>query len=161
MPYYRVKRLGCGGLLIRSAFVALVGIVALICIANRSWFEAKAVNALYGDRRAIHLGKEFRPGATAFEDGVRQTAVLVDHDPHIRVESPTATWLRHHRDAVCKHDVCTAAATPLKNFVGVGIGMSAVLAMLVVLFAGWTLLSDDRGDRYGGYGGYGDRRYMR
>ncbi|MCO6009171.1 hypothetical protein NE236_29800 [Actinoallomurus purpureus] len=126
-----------------------MGIVALICIANRSWFEAKAVDAIYKDRRAIHVGKDFRPGATALEDGVRQTAVLVGRAPHVRVTSPTAVWLKHHKDAVCKRDVCTAAATPLKFVGGVGIGLGTLGAMLVVLVIGWTLLFDDRDSRYG------------
>jgi hypothetical protein len=149
MPYYRVTRLGCGGILIRSGFVVLLGIAALICVANRSWFEAKAVNAVYGDQRKIHLGENFRPGAAAVEDGVRQTAVLIGRAPHVRVTTPTAAWLRHHKDAVCHHGVCTAAATP-KRFMGrrVSISVSTVLAMLLVAFIIWTLLTEDRSPRY-------------
>ncbi|MEV5751294.1 hypothetical protein AB0L00_26025 [Actinoallomurus sp. NPDC052308] len=166
MPYYRARRLGCGGVLVGAGFVALMGIVALICIANRSWFEGKVTNAIYGDRRAIHLGKEFKPGATAEEDGVRQTAVLIDRAPHVRVTSPPDKWLKNHKDAVCKHDVCTAAATPLKSVGGVGIGLGGLAAMGVVVYAVYSLLFDDGMFKYGGFGGgygggYGGGRYMR
>jgi hypothetical protein len=143
MSYYRVSRLGCGGLLARSVLVVMMGIVALICVANRSWIEGKALNAFYGNRPQIHLGEQFTPGATAVEDGLRQTAVLIGGAPHVRVTSPTADWLRNHKDAVCKHDVCTAAATRAKFAGSGGIDFVGALAGLLLCFIVWTVLTED------------------
>lgn len=148
MHYNRFStRIGCGGVIARAVLVMMVGIVALICIADRSWFENRIANALYGDRPEIHLGRQFRPGATAVEDGVRQTAVTIRGVPSVRVTAPTGVWRRHHRDAVCANGRCTARATA-KRFPGAaGIGLGGLLAALLAGYIAWTVLVGDD-DRY-------------
>ncbi|MGI8330941.1 hypothetical protein ACRYCC_13325 [Actinomadura scrupuli] len=145
MPYYRVSRMSCGGLLAQIVLVVILGVVGLICFANRSWFEAKAINAVYGDSSKIHAGAAFRPGATAVEDGVRQTAVLIAGAPHVQVSSPTAEWRERHKDAVCSHGICTAAATP-KSF-GSGFGSGTVfgglLGGLLLSYVVWVMVVGD------------------
>jgi hypothetical protein len=141
MPYYRVSRMSCGGLLAQIVLVVILGIVGLICFANRSWFEAKAINAVYGDGSKIHAGAAFRPGATAVEDGVRQTAVLVAGAPHVQVTSPTAKWREHHKDAVCGHGVCTAAATS-KSF-GSGTVVGTMLGGILLSYVVWIMVVGD------------------
>lgn len=145
MPYYRAGRMGCGGMLARSVLLMLLMIIGLVCVANRSWFEAKARTSIYGSRPEIHAGKLFRPGASAMEDGVLQTAVLIGGTPHIRVTSPTVAWLHHHKDAVCRNGTCTAVATP-KSFLGSGgVTIGMVLAGLLAGYVMWTLIvGDDR-----------------
>jgi hypothetical protein len=137
------SRVGCGGFVARAALIMMVGIVALICVANRSWFESKILNAMYGHRPEIHLGKQFRPGSTAVEDGVRQTAIMIRGVPHVRVTAPTAAWRRHHQDAVCTQDACTAQATA-KWFPGAaGVGLGGLLAALLAGYIVWTVLVGD------------------
>ena len=144
MPYYRVTRMGCGGLFVRVVLLAMMGILALVCIGNRSWIEHQAADAIYGDRLAIHAGSSFRPGVSAVEDGVRQTAVLVGGTPHVQVTSPTADWLKAHKDAVCEHKVCTAAATR-KSLPGSGGGLAfgSLAGMALFAYMVWTLLVGD------------------
>jgi hypothetical protein len=143
MSYYRATRLGCRGLLARGVLVGMLGLAVLVFVANRSWFETKALNRIYGNRPAIHVGKQFTPGASAVEDGVRQTAVLVGGTPHVRVTSPTTEWLRRHKDALCDDGGCIAAATSKKFAGGGGLDLGTALAALLVCFLGWTLLTDD------------------
>ena len=143
MPYYRVSRVGCGGLLARVVMLAMLGILALICIGNRGWFEHRAMDAVYGKRLAIHAGSSFHPGVTAMEDGVRQTAVLIGGLPHVRVTGPTPAWLKAHKDAVCKHDVCTAAATRKNLPGGGGLALSSLAGMALLGYVAWTLLVGD------------------
>ncbi|WP_143227012.1 hypothetical protein [Actinomadura mexicana] len=134
----------------------MMGIVLIICVANRSWLQAKAVNAIYEGRPRIHAGKYFEPGATAMEDGVRQTAVLIKDKPHVRVTSPPDEWREKHEDAKCKGKVCTAAATR-ESFTGGGaIDIGSILAGLLLCYFIWLLINgdDDYDDRY-------DRRYDR
>lgn len=162
MSLFRAGR-GCGGLVARIVLVAMLAIVGLICVANRSWIEAKAINAIYGGRPQIHAGKYFEPGATVKEDGVRQTAVLVKGKPHVRVTSPTPEWRRQHKDATCKDDVCTAPATEEKFLGSGGIDLVGILAGLLVCYLVWVLLVDNDGPGNGrndGYGG-GSGRYGR
>ncbi len=144
MPYYRVSRLGCGGLLARVVMLVMVGIVGLICIGNRGWIEQRAIRAVYGKQLAIHSGSSFRPGVSAMEDGVRQTAVLIGGVPHVQVTKPTQAWLKAHKDAVCKHEVCTAVATP-KNLPG-GAGGMALSSLLGVALIGWVAWAVITGD---------------
>jgi hypothetical protein len=121
----------------------LLLVVGLVCVANRSWFEARVRKAIYGNRPEIHAGRLFRPGASAVEDGVFQTAVLIGGKPYVRVTSPTEAWRRHHKDAVCHKGTCTAAATP-KNFLGSGgVTIGVVLACLLGGYAMWTLIVGD------------------
>ncbi|NYE11447.1 hypothetical protein [Actinomadura citrea] len=134
----------------------MMGIVLIICVANRSWLQAKAVNAIYENRPQIHAGKYFEPGATAVEDGVRQTAVLIKDKPYVRVTSPPDEWREKHEDAKCKGRVCTAPATH-ESFTGGGaIDIGSVLAGLLLCYFIWLLINgdDDYDDRY-------DRRYDR
>lgn len=142
MPYYRSSRLGCNGVIARCVLVAMMGIVALICIANWSWFEGRTLEALYGDRPKIHLGEHFKQGASAVEDGVRQTAILVDGKQFVQVKRPTPEWRRKHKDAVCQRGTCTAAATPGK-FTGSGSwSIGALLAGLLFGWIVWTLINE-------------------
>lgn len=148
MPLIRAGR-GCGALIVHVVLVATLGIVALSCVANRSWIEEKIVSAVYQDRPKIHAGERFTPGATAREDGVRQTAVLVHGDPHVRVTSPTKRWRANHEDATCRGDVCTAAATP-QDFLGEdGIDIAALPAGLLACYLVWALLIDNDSPRHG------------
>ncbi|GAA3973973.1 hypothetical protein GCM10023085_65570 [Actinomadura viridis] len=128
---------GCGTLVAR---VVLVVMLAITAFASRSWFEGKALDAIYGNRPRIHAGDHFEPGATAVEDGVRQTAVLIRDVPHVRVTSPTPEWRRNHKDAKCDDGVCTARATHEK-YLG-GIDLMSVLAGLLVCYLVWILLVD-------------------
>lgn len=145
MPYYRVNRIGCGGIITRIVLVVMLGIVVLVCIANRAWLTKQAVDAIYGDRPEIHAGEYFTPGASAEEDGVRQTAVMIHGVPHVRVKSPSHQWRDAHKDATCDHDVCTARATK-GSFFGEGgfslVGLGAVL--LMGYFVWLFLFYDDR-----------------
>jgi hypothetical protein len=141
-------RLGCGGVVARGVLIAMMGVVVLICIANRSWFEARAMNALYQHRPEIHVGGQFKPGASAVEDGVRQTAVMVGTVPSVRVSAPTAAWKRHHPDAVCADGSCTARATAKKFAGAAGVGLTTVLAGLLVCYVVWVLLAGDERDRF-------------
>jgi hypothetical protein len=143
MRAYRVGRVGCGGLLFRAALLTTLLVAALICVANRSWFEDRLVTAMHGDRPKIHLGARFEPGATVTEDGVRQTAVLIDGAPHVRVESPNPEWRRHHKDARCKGDICTAAATHADFRGGAGLALGGLLAALLAGYIAWTLIVGD------------------
>ncbi|HEY8480766.1 MAG TPA: hypothetical protein VIL71_13155 [Spirillospora sp.] len=139
----------------------MLATVVLILVANRSWVHKKIINAMYDGRPQIHAGKYFRPGASAEEDGVRQTAVLIDGKPHVQVTKPTKEWHAHHKDAKCKGDVCTAAATP-ESFPGAGgIDIASIAAMLLVLYIFWVLVIDgDDDDRYYRRGGrYDDGRW--
>jgi hypothetical protein len=152
--------LGCIGLIARIVLIVMMGIVLIICVANRSWLQEKAVNAIYDDRPRIHAGKYFEPGATAVEDGVEQTAVMIDDKPHVRVKSPPDEWLDEHRGAECKNHVCTAPATR-ESFTGGGaIDIGSVLAGLLLCYFVWLLINgdDDYDDRY--HPRY-DRRYYR
>jgi hypothetical protein len=164
MRYSRFGGLGCGGVIMRGLLVSMLGIVALICIANRSWFEAKAIDAMYGERARIHQGEQFKPGAVVTEDGVRQTAVLVKGVPHVRVTSPTEEWRDEHKDAECERDVCTAPATKLSPLPGGATGgVTGLLAALLMIYVVWTLLmGDDSGHssprRHGGRGRRPGRR---
>ena len=143
MPYYRIRRIGCGGLIGRIVLLLILGVVALICLANRSWFENRALDMLYGTTPKIHAGKAFHPGASAVEDGMRQTAVLVHGLPHVQVAAPPSqAWMSHHKDAVCKHDVCVAVATS-KNFAGGQLGIGSVLAALLGGYIMWILVVGD------------------
>lgn len=159
-------RTGCGGCLARVVLLVMLAIVVLICVANRSWLHEKILNAMYDGRPQIHAGEYFRPGASAVEDGVRQTAVMIDGKPHVKVTEPTKEWLRKHKDAECKDDVCTAAATH-EEFSGAGgIDIGTILAGLLVCYIFWVLVvgDDDDDDRYYRRGGrygrrYDDRRY--
>jgi hypothetical protein len=151
MPYYRASRMSCGGVLARVVLMFILGAVGLICFANRSWFEAQAVNAMYGDSSRIHAGAAFRPGATAVEDGVRQTAVLIAGTAHIQASSPPAAWRNHHKDAVCSHNLCTAAATP-KGF-GAGPVYGTLLGGLLFAYILWIMVTGDSDDH--GYGRFG------
>lgn len=156
MFYRRSAGLGCFGLIARIVLLVMMGIVLIICVANRSWLQAKAVNAIYEGRPQIHAGKYFEPGATAVEDGVRQTAVLIKDKPHVRVTSPPDEWREKHDDAKCKGKVCTAAATH-ESFTGGGaIDIGGVLAGLLLCYFIWLMINgdDDYDDRY-------DRRYDR
>jgi hypothetical protein len=156
MPVLRAAR-GCGSLVVRIVLVAVLAVVALVCAANRSWIEANALDAVYQGRPKIHTGEHFTPGAAAEEDGVRQTAVLIHGKPHVRASSPTGRWRSHHKDAICDHDVCTAAATHEK-FVGEGgVGIAGVLAGLLVCYLVWVLLVDTGGPGSGYGDGYGRR----
>ena len=156
----RRPRTGCVGCLGRIVLLVMLGIVVLICVANRAWLHEKALNAIYDDRPQIHAGKYFNPGGSAVEDGVRQTAVLIDGKPHVRVESPTDEWHKNHKDAKCKDDVCTAAATP-EEFVGAGgIDIGAIIAGLLVCYLFWIIVvGDDDDDRFYRRGGRYGRRY--
>ncbi|GGT76266.1 hypothetical protein GCM10010177_37970 [Actinomadura citrea] len=156
MFYRRSPGLGCFGLIARIILLVMMGIVLIICVANRSWLQAKAVNAIYENRPQIHAGKYFEPGATAVEDGVRQTAVLIKDKPYVRVTSPPDEWREKHEDAKCKGRVCTAPATH-ESFTGGGaIDIGSVLAGLLLCYFIWLLINgdDDYDDRY-------DRRYDR
>lgn len=158
--YRRSTGLGCIGLMARIVLLVMMGIVLIICVANRSWLQAKAVNAIYEDRPKIHAGKYFEPGATAVEDGVRQEAVLIDEKPYVRVKSPPDEWREKHKGAKCKNRVCTAPATR-ESFTGGGaIDIGSVLAGLLLLYFIWLLFNgdDDYDDRY--HPRY-DRRYHR
>ncbi|MEV0662613.1 hypothetical protein ACIBI3_22820 [Actinomadura luteofluorescens] len=150
MFYRRSAGLGCIGLIARVVLLVMMGIVLIICVANRSWLQAKAVNAIYENRPQIHAGKYFKPGATAVEDGVRQTAVLIDDKPHVRVESPPEEWLDKHKGAKCKRHVCTALATHEKFNGGGAIDIGSVLAGLLLCYFVWLLINgdDDYDDRY-------------
>jgi hypothetical protein len=145
MPYYRVSRLGCGGLVARVVMLVMLGILALICIGNRGWIEQRALHAVYGNRPAIHTGGSFRPGMSAVEDGVRQTAVLIGGVPHIRVTKPTKDWLKGHKDAICKHDVCTALATKahLPDAGGGGLALGSLLGLALLGYIVWILVAGD------------------
>jgi hypothetical protein len=147
MPYYSGRTLGCGGVLARAVVIMMLGVVGLICFANRSWFAAKAIDTIYGQRSAIHLGRAFRPGATAVEDGVRQTAVSIAGRPYVRVTSPTAAWRRDHRDAVCERHVCTAAATPRRSASGRTVGIGTALGVILAAIVFWLVIMDDPYDR--------------
>ncbi|NDU71658.1 hypothetical protein GWI34_03310 [Actinomadura sp. DSM 109109] len=140
--------------------VVMMGIVLIICLANRSWLQEKAVNAIYEDRPKIHAGKYFEPGASAVEDGVLQTAVMIRDKPHVRVKSPPEEWMDAHDDAKCKDKVCTAAATKKKFTGGGAIDIGSVLAGLLLCYFIWLLINgdDDYDDRY--HPRY-DRRYYR
>lgn len=142
MPYYRVTRMSFGIVLARVVLALFLGIAGLVCIANRAWFEGQAMNAIYGDGARIHLGSSFQPGASAIEDGVRQTAVLIGGKPHIKVISPSALWHAHHPDAVCTRNVCTAAATS-KTFVRAAGGLGSVLGVLLFGYIIWVVVAGD------------------
>lgn len=158
MPLLRAAR-GCGSLVVRIVLVAMLAVVALICVANRSWITAKALDAVYQGRPKIHAGEHFSPGAAAEEDGVRQTAVLIHGKQYVRVSSPTEQWRRHHKDAICDHDVCTAAATHMKFAGEGGVSVVGILAGLLVCYFVWILLVDTDDDFRGGpYRRYGDGR---
>lgn len=164
MPYTRAGRGGCGGLIVRIVTVMMLAIVALVLVANRSWVEGKVLNRLYDGRPEIHAGKHFRPGATAVEDGVTQTAVLIHGEPHVRVSSPTALWRADHKDATCHDGVCTAAATRKSFSGGGGVDLVGIGAVALVIYLVWVLLVDNdnlsfvrgggRGRGYGRSGRY-------
>ena len=149
VPYYRVNRVGCGGIITKIVLVVLLGVAALVAVANRSWLEGLAINAIYDDRPKIHAGAYFTPGASAVEDGMRQTAVLIDGAPHVRVTSPPRAWRSERKDVKCADHVCTARATK-GDFLGAG-GMSLVglLALLLVGYFVWLFLFYDDRDHEG------------
>ncbi|MBO2465330.1 hypothetical protein [Actinomadura violacea] len=154
MPLLRAAR-GCGGLVVRIVLVAMLAVAALVCVANRSWIEGKALDAVYQGRPKIHAGGHFAPGAGADEDGVRQTAVLIHGKQSVRVTSPTERWRRRHKDAVCDHGVCTAAATREKFLGAGGVDIMGILGGLLVCYIVWVLLVDPGGPGPGS--GYADR----
>jgi hypothetical protein len=128
-------------MLARIVLVVILAVIGLICFANRSWFEARAINAMYGDASKIHAGAAFQPGASAIEDGVRQTAVLVKGAPHVQVTSPTAAWREHHKDAVCVRNVCTAPASP-KSLGSVPV-VGSMLGGLLLAYVVWVMVVGD------------------
>lgn len=145
MPYYRVNRAGCGGIITKIVLVVLLGVVVLVAVANRSWIQGLVINGIYDDRPKIHAGEYFTPGAKAVEDGVRQTAVLVHGAPHVRAVSPPHEWRDAHKDASCRHDVCTARATEGHFFGAGGTSVVGLLAFLLVGYIVWLFLFyDDR-----------------
>lgn len=134
---------GCGGWLAHAILMVTMAILALVCFAGRGWIEDKIVSEVYGQRPKIHAGKHFEPGATAVEDGERQTALLIGGKPHVKVTSPPREWLDKHRDARCKRDVCTARATPARFLGANGFSLTALLAALMVCYITWVLIIGD------------------
>jgi hypothetical protein len=143
VPYTRISRAGCGGLLARIVMIVFLGIVALICIANRSSIETRVTNALHGNRPKIHAGPHFTPGTTATEDGVKQTAVIINHTPHIQAISPPAAWHQNHPDAICTKQTCIAKATPKTFPTTRATDLTTALALLLLTFVTWTLIKGD------------------
>lgn len=123
--------------------LVFLGIVALLCIANRSWIEDRTIGMINSSQPGIHAGTSFKPGVSAVEDGVRQTAVLIRGVPHVQVTSPPRTWLDHHKDAVCTHNVCVATATSRSSGGGAVGDLAALLAALLFGWIVWIMVVDD------------------
>lgn len=148
--FFYSPRIGCIGVLAQVVIVVFLGIVALICVANRTWFHEQALEMMHGEKAKLYAGPTFEPGAVVQENGMRLEAVMKDDKPYVSVANPTDAWRDEHKDADCDRKVCLVPASSMGLAANIGYAGS----LLSVALAGWimwTLIVGDTPVRAGRY----------